>query len=287
LVEARNASTIMLVRNAPAGLEIFMMQRHIRSDFVGGAYVFPGGAVDPDDAVDESICAGHTEASASAALGLERGGLAYWVAAIRECFEEAGVIIAYRQGGELLDTSDAAVAARFRALRRDLTEGKLSISELARREGLRLATDRVHYWARWITPEGQPRRYDTRFFLAVAPAGQAAVHDGRELTDSAWVTPRAALEKAERREWMIIFPTLRNLMLVRDLPDTAAAEAAALARSQVAAVEPRLVRDSDGIRILLPGDPGYDTEASATPSSVSELLEGSLERALQDDDGTP
>ena len=254
-----------------------MMQRHIRSDFVGGAYVFPGGAVDPDDTIDESICAGRTEASASAALHLEHGGLAYWVAAIRECFEEAGVLLAYTDAGTLLDFGDRNVAERFRSLRRDLQAGKLSISELARAERLRLATDRVHYWARWITPEGQPRRFDTRFFLALAPPGQAAIHDGSELTDSAWVTPRAALEKAERREWTVIFPTLRNLMLVASLPDTAAAEQAALARGEVLAVQPRLVRDSNGIRILIPGDPDYDDAASAE-ASMSEVVEGSIER---------
>ena len=267
----------MLLRDGPGGLEVFMMQRHIRSDFVGGAYVFPGGAVDPDDTIDESICAGRTDRTASAALDLPRGGLAYWVAAIRECFEEAGVLLAYTAVGTLIDFGDRNVAERFRSLRRELQAGRLSISELARAERLRLATDRVHYWARWITPEGQPRRFDARFFLALAPPGQAAVHDGSALTDSAWVTPRTAIEKAERREWTVIFPTLRNLMLVANLPDTAAAERAALARGEVLAVQPRLVRDSNGIRILIPGDPDYD-DAESAEASMSEVAEGSIER---------
>jgi hypothetical protein len=142
---------------------------------------------------------------------------------------------------------------------------------------LKLATDRVHYWAHWITPEGEPRRYDTRFFLTVAPRRQAAVHDGSELTESSWVSPREALEKARNREWLVILPTLRNLELLRNFERITDAEAAACARRNIPAIQPRIVRDQTGIRILVPGDEGFD-ESISTTASLSEIFQASLDR---------
>ena len=149
--------------------------------------------------------------------GNSPGGAGLRVAAIRECFEESGVLLMYDAAGQILDFGDPAIEKRYQDYREQLNHGRLSISELARREGLKLAADRIHYWAHWITPEGQSRRYDTRFFLAVAPGRQAALHDGWELTDSSWISPQEALEKARRREWLVIFPTLRNLELLRQV----------------------------------------------------------------------
>jgi 8-oxo-dGTP pyrophosphatase MutT (NUDIX family) len=274
----RNASTVILLRDGKSGVEVFMLKRHLKSDFVGGAHVFPGGVLDPDDEVDERLCAGHTDESASAALGVARGGLGYWVAAIRECFEESGVLLMYDAAGQILDFGDPAIEERYRDYREQLNQGRLSISDLARREGLKLATDRVHYWAHWITPEGQPRRYDTRFFLTVAPRRQAAVHDGSELTDSSWVTPQEALEKARNKEWLVIFPTLRNLELLRDFRRTRDAEAVACAPRNIVAIQPRVVRDQTGIRILVPGDEGFE-ESIPAAASPAEILQASLDRA--------
>lgn len=208
----RTAATVLLLRDSQRGLEVFMEQRHIKSDFVGGAYVFPGGAVDEEDRVDESLCAGLDDAAASSLLELDHGGLAYWVAAIRECFEEAGVLLAYDSTGAMLDFADPATEQRFKELRDRLNAQDLGIEQLAHDEGLILATDRVSYWSHWVTPAGQPRRYDTRFFVAHAPEHQIATHDDWELTSSAWVTAREALDKGAAREWMVIFPTVKNLI---------------------------------------------------------------------------
>jgi 8-oxo-dGTP pyrophosphatase MutT (NUDIX family) len=255
--DLRLAATVILVRDRDdgGGVEVFLEERHIRSDFVGGAYVFPGGAVDPDDRVPEALCAGRTDRAASRLLGIEHGGLAYFVAAIRECFEEAGVLLAYDRAGALLDFGDAPTEARFRDWRDRLNAGTATLLDLAREEGLRLATDRIHYWGHWITPEGQPRRYDTRFFLAEAPANQTATHDDWELTASAWIAPAEALDRARRREWMIIFPTLWNLREVGRFDR--ATEVSAWAADEERA-RPLYVPRVNGERVVLPGDAGYD-----------------------------
>ncbi len=256
--KTRNAATVILLRDTDTSPEVFMMERHIRSDFVGGAHVFPGGKVDANDDSLEDLCVGLDDSQASSRLHLDRGGLAYFVAAIRECYEEAGVLLAYGDGGDLLDLTDPALDAHVEEQRRRLNAGDIDFVNLARQEGWKLATDKMHYWAHWITPEGQPLRFDTRFFLAAAPANQVAVHDDHELTASDWVTPREALERAEAGEWTIIFPTLRNLMALTDFRSTAEAEAAARRRGDVETLQPRILKTDGGIQIVLPGDPGWE-----------------------------
>lgn len=253
--DLRLASTVLLVKDAAAGVEVFMERRHLQSGFVGGAYVFPGGRVDPEDDLDPARCAGLDEPSARRQLGIESGGLAHFVAAIRECFEEAGVLLAYGPDGSLLDFADPAVETRFKQLRDQLNAGTIGLPEIVEREGLRLATDRIAYWSHWITPIGEPRRYDTRFFIARAPEGQIAGHDDWELTDSAWVSPREAIDRAMRREWMVIFPTLMNL---RALANHATADAAVgWAARQPVPLPANLPKVWQG-RVVLPGDPGYE-----------------------------
>ena len=277
-MSVRLASTVLLVRDreSSGGVEVFMERRHIESDFVGGAYVFPGGSVDPEDRIPDGLCRGLDDREASARLGIDHGGLAFWVAAIRECFEEAGVLLAYGPGGELLDFADPATEDRFRDLRNDLNAGTTGLIELAEREGLELATDRMHYWGHWITPEGQPRRYDTRFFIAQAPENQTAAHDDWELVHSAWVTPAEAIERAVRRDWMIIFPTLVNLEQLGDLGRAEDALAWAASAPELPAMVPRVLGD----RIVLPGDEGYETAQRDTSKSGPEIWFRQFQRAL-------
>lgn len=259
--ETRNAATVILLRDTETTPEVFMMERHIRSDFVGGAHVFPGGKVDDADESLEDLCVGLDDHQASSRLHLQRGGLAYFVAAIRECYEEAGVLLAYGDNNELLDLSDPQFHAHIEEQRNRLNARQVDFVSLAREEGWQLATDHIHYWAHWITPEGQPLRFDTRFFLAAAPANQVAIHDDHELTASDWISPRGALEKAEAGEWTIIFPTLRNLMALTDFKSTADAEDAARRRGEVETLQPRILKTSGGIQIVLPGDPGWEEAA--------------------------
>ena len=205
----RDAATLLLVRDTPAGLEVFMVERPGAADF-GGMHVFPGGKVDAVDSTVESRCVALSDAVASERLGLPHGGIAFWSAAIREAFEEAGVLLGY-SGDRLVDLSDPATRDRFADHRAAVHKGELSIVDLCERENLRLATDRVHYFSHWITPLGPPRRYDTRFFLAHMPQNQVTAHHEKELEDGLWVRPSDALAHQEAGRWTMIFPTLTTL----------------------------------------------------------------------------
>jgi 8-oxo-dGTP pyrophosphatase MutT (NUDIX family) len=272
-VEIRPAATVMLVRDAPVSsggtsLEVLMVRRNLRSDFVGGAYVFPGGAVDPLDGGPEAeaLCAGRTDAGASALLGFESGGLAYWVAVVRETFEEAGILLARREDGPDLLAGDPREEARFASERAAVNQGTRRFLDLCRAEGLRLSAGDIHYFAHWITPRGAPRRYDTRFFVAAAPPGQIAAHDAGETIADVWISPHDALAQHRAGEIEIIFPTIRNLQAIGRFATSAALlQAAEEASSAVPAIEPRVVPDGNGMRIVLPGDQGYERGAVPDP----------------------
>ncbi len=272
-ITVRDAATVMLVRDGEdRRLEVFMLRRNLRSDFVGGAYVFPGGAVDPADrhADLEPICEGRSDADASTALGLVPvvGGLAYWVAAIRESFEEAGVLLAYDRDGRVVDFRDPGVAARFDRHRSAVDGGERRLVEICEEEGLRLAVDGIHYFSHWITPVGPPRRYDTRFFVAAAPVGQTPLHDDRETIANTWIAPAEALAQHRAGAFDLILPTIRNLEAIARFETAAEVLAAAAALDVVPAVLPRVIDDGEGVRILLPGDPGYDEADDGLPLNM-------------------
>lgn len=261
-VPVRDAATVMLVRDGLDGLEVFMLRRNLNSDFVGGAYVFPGGAVDPQDreAHLDDVCRGRTDADASAQLGIERGGLAFWVAAIRECFEEAGVLLAYDGDGKVVGLDDPSTAERFTVHRSAVDRSERRLVDVCAEEGLRLAVDTIWYFSHWITPEGAPRRYDTRFFVAAAPPAQTPLHDNREAIAHCWIRPADALERHRAGEFDLIFPTIRSLVALERFGGAAEVLAAAAAIDVVPTYLPKIVEDEGGggYRILLPGDDGYD-----------------------------
>ena len=272
-VPLRDAATVMLVRDAPdgGGLEVAMLRRNLKSDFVGGAYVFPGGAVDPDDrhANLDAVCVGRSDADASAQLGIERGGLAFWVAAIRECFEEAGVLLARHADGEVITFTDPAFDARFVEHRRAVDSGARRLVEICAEEQLQLIVDDIYFFSHWITPEGAIRRYDTRFFVARAPEGQVPLHDDREVIANLWIRPSDALARYRAGEFDLVFPTMRSLMALERFESADDALAAAAAVNDVPAILPRIVEDASGYRILLPGDDGYDDAISvALPQGI-------------------
>jgi 8-oxo-dGTP pyrophosphatase MutT (NUDIX family) len=207
----RDAATVMLVRDGARGLEVFMVRRSLRLVFAGGAHVFPGGAVDATDRQMEAFAVGRTDEDASATLGLARGGLAFWVAAVRECFEEAGFLLAVDAAGEVVRLDDPDTAERFSEHRRAVTTGERSLSDVCAAEGLRLAADGMHYVSRWITPEGAPRRFDTRFFVGVAPERQTPLHDATETIAHEWVRPAEVLERHRQRSVDLMTPTQHSL----------------------------------------------------------------------------
>lgn len=258
-VVPRPAATVMLVRDGQRGVEVFMMERSAHGDF-GGLYVFPGGKVDPADAgaAAMALCQGPSRFEANRLLNLPTGGLAYWVAALRECFEEAGLLLAAQKNGRLLDLRDDAVRKRLRADRARLNDGeKGALEELCAREGLRLATDRLAYVAHWITPIGAASRFDTRFFVALAPAHQEAIHDGHEAVHSLWIRPEDALARHAEGELAMISPTLANL---KGLSGYASAEALVRAK---AGMDPR------GIPTFIP----RLVRRGETPDDFEERLE--------------
>lgn len=260
-VPVRPAATVMLIRDGDAGLEVFMLRRTGTAAFARHAYVFPGGRVDHADhaAGLEPVC-DESDAVASARLGLESGGLAWLVAAVRECFEEAGVLLA-RAGGstEPIDFDTPALQDRFAAARHAVHGGSLSLAELCADHGLRLLTDRIHLVDHWITPVGESRRFDTRFFLTRAPAGQEPLHDELETVASVWVRPVDALDRARAGEWRMLPPTTTTLRALSGLPDTEAAVAWAETVGVPVPILPRLVVTGDNrfAGIVRPDEEGY------------------------------
>ena len=262
-VPLRPASTVMLLRDSEHDMEVFMMQRTTTAAFASGMYVFPGGRVDDVDGASEldDLCEGLTDAEASDLLRVPSGGLAYWVAAIRESFEEAGVLLARDERGEFVRLNDPDSQQRFAAARHAVHDGALSLAEFCRQEGLRLAVDTISYVSHWVTPVGEKRRFDTRFFVAVAPPAQDLMHDDKETIASLWVTPTDALGRAERGELAMIPPTVANLQFLAPHHSTSAAVAAAQTIGVPTPIVPKLRYGSDGrvVEVLFPDDPDYAT----------------------------
>jgi 8-oxo-dGTP pyrophosphatase MutT (NUDIX family) len=231
----------MLVRDGASSeaIEVLMLRRSPKSTFVGGAYVFPGGAIDEADHDSHlwAVCEGRTDDEASRLLGVQAGGLAYWTAAIRECFEEAGVLLAVPHGR-------ASAVARSGEYRNQLYTQGLGLAQLCQQEGLRLDVGSIHYFGHWITPVSEPRRYDTRFFVAATPPQQEPVHDDGETVASLWVEPAEALSRFDRGGFQLIYPTIKSLEAISRFRRTADLVAAA--------AQPLPVHDGQGVHIPLP-----------------------------------
>jgi glyoxylase-like metal-dependent hydrolase (beta-lactamase superfamily II)/8-oxo-dGTP pyrophosphatase MutT (NUDIX family) len=208
--EPRPAATLLLLREAPAAPEVFMLQRTSKAAFLPGAFVFPGGALDPDDASERAArrVRGMDDAQASARMGLSSGGLAYWVAAARECFEESGILLVFDSRDLPIDPRRAGSLEPFR---NELNAGSLQFSEFLEKEDLYIHAHEIAYYSHWITAPGRARRFSTRFFVACAPEGQQGAHDRSETVHSVWISPREAIERGRRGEIELIFPTRSTL----------------------------------------------------------------------------
>jgi 8-oxo-dGTP pyrophosphatase MutT (NUDIX family) len=261
-VEVAPAATVMLVRDASmrrgGSLEVLMLRRHPESVFAADAWVFPGGRVDDGDRAGTPIGSGPTDAEASQALGLSAGGLAYWVAAARECFEEAGILLArHPDTGAWLDTSTEWSAARLARYRRDVHAGATSLGAVLEAEGLVLDLSGVQYVSHWITPPGfTTRRFDTRFFVAEVPPDQVASHDATETVESVWTSPAEALARGADGEIHLVIPTIANLEALARFSSTAELVAAARSIGSVPVAAPRFRGDpSVPAGVLTPADP--------------------------------
>lgn len=253
----RDAATLLVVRDGRAGLEVLMIQRPERGgDLYSGACVFPGGVVEQGDGRAYALCDGLDDRSASAILGVKEHGLAYFVAAIRECFEEAGLLFCYGTDGKLPDADDQAKLRR--ALRQEAEFGQACTTLR-----LRIAVDRLAYHSHWLTPPGLPKRFDTRFFLAMAPATQIALHDGDEAVRHFWLPPAEALARAS--ELKLRPATIGTLKSLAPFASAAACHRHAMEIRDIEVMMPRRARASDGPRTLLPGDPAYAEVARIDP----------------------
>jgi 8-oxo-dGTP pyrophosphatase MutT (NUDIX family) len=265
-VPVRPAATVMLVRDRDGGLEVFMLQRTHSAAFARSQYVFPGGRVDEADHGDdfEPVCDALDDATASGRLGVDHGGLAWYVAAIRECFEEAGVLLARpRDSDAPVAFDEPHVAQRFNDARHRINAGDGSLVELCVAEDLLLLPARLQFVAHWLTPVGEARRFDTRFFIAEAPPSQDPLHDDAETIASIWVRPADALARRKARELQMFPPTVASLRMLAEHATVADVMSAAAAVGVPPRLEPRLLVSPEGrfAGIRLPGEDGFDEAA--------------------------
>ena len=234
-IPVKPAATVMLLRDTAEGLEVFMLRRTVSAAFAGGMYVFPGGKVDPADG---------------------EGDEAYVVAAIRECFEECGVLLAVDEHGRMVDDGHPVLEHRHA-----VHDGSVDMRALAAEHGLRLDVEALPWVAHWITPKGETtRRFDTRFFAAASPVGQSSHHDDSETVASMWVRPADALVRHGAGELQLMPPTIANLQFLAAHDDVASAMAAARAVGTPPCILPKIkVIDGKMAGIAMPGDADYDS----------------------------
>ncbi|MGA2828882.1 MAG: NUDIX hydrolase [Streptosporangiaceae bacterium] len=247
----RDAATVMLVRSAGPDAEVYMLRRQRSMAFAPGAYVFPGGSVDESDTEGGHGWAGPLPDQFAAALGLPAAGAQALIrAAVRETFEECGVLLAGPSADAALgDTS----GDDWEADRRALADRSLSLAELLVRRDLMLRSDLLFPWSRWITPKAEPRRFDTRFFVARLPEGQRAAGGTDESDEAAWLRPSAALAAADAGELMLLPPTAITLRELGAQPDVAALLAA---RRRIVPRRPVVTFTDSQAWLAIPDDEG-------------------------------
>jgi 8-oxo-dGTP pyrophosphatase MutT (NUDIX family) len=218
-VTPRPAATTILVRARGSQPEILLLKRGEHARFMPNAYVFAGGALDPQDdgAEVRDLCEGLDDQAASERLQLPSNGLKFYVAAVREAFEECGLLLAYDPRGELVDLSTWD-EAHLRDARLQLSAGRLSLAALCQAHGWRLAVDKLAFFSHWITPPGAVR-FDTRFFLSRAPRRQNAFLAGNEMSELVWHTAAEALSEYASERLLLMFPTRSILKDIAEFDD--------------------------------------------------------------------
>jgi len=239
------AATIMLLRDGTQGLEVFMVVRHHQIDFASGALVFPGGKADPQDSDPRVLSRLSGYDSPSDEQSMLRA------AAIREAFEESGILLARRQGG-----SPLVANGDLDRWREGLNKHTLTLGDMLAEGDLQLACDDLARFSHWITPEFMPKRFDTHFYLARVPADQVAAHDGHENVDSVWISPQQVIEDARAGRRTVIFPTLSNVVRLAESRSVAEAFARA-ASSPIVPIRPWMETRPEGRFVCIPTDAGF------------------------------
>lgn len=257
-VPPKDAATLVLVRDAPRGgaVEVFCVERNKKSRFLGGAIVFPGGKLDASD--------GDAEWERLTTAPRDPALRAHAIAACRESLEEAQILPV--ASGSLSDADLLALRTRHAA-------DTAALRAFLRDNGLLLDVGALHPFSRWVTPAAETRRYDTRFFVAVAPAGQSGAHDETETTASFWATPAEVLRRFDAGEVQLVPPTHRTLDLLATCTNSDDVLALAARGSQLP-ICPKLVQQGDTLALVLPGDPEHDVREARVPGGSRYVLRG-------------
>lgn len=244
---AKPASSILLLREKENRMEVFMVVRHHQIDVASGALVFPGGKVDANDYSDELRPYIDDPSLSDEDLGFR-------VAAIREAFEETGVLFATYQNEKQLVTSEKL--KQLEHYREKLVDGSISLSTMLAKEELTLGTQLLHNYSHWITPEIAPKRFDTHFYVAKAPDDQLAMHDGYESVESVWIEAKQVLEEAKDGKWKIVFPTRMNIEMLSTFENFSALKSK-LDTTQVVTVLPEFITENGKQYLCVPEEAGY------------------------------
>lgn len=257
-VPARPSATVVVAREGLADPELLLVRRRA-GDAFGDSFAFPGGVIDADETAAHAFCSGRTADEADDILQLPGGGLDYYSAAIRELFEETGILLARDADGKWSEDG-----SRIPALRFAVDKGQLPWPDFLRRQGLCMAGDALHYFAWWETPFDQAKRWTTRFFLTELPPGQVASHDGSEITDSRWLSAAEALALREAGEFPMPLPTVRNLENLSQFATFS--ELVEWARhgqhGDIKKIRPVPVMTGASTKYVIPGDPDYPESLS-------------------------
>jgi 8-oxo-dGTP pyrophosphatase MutT (NUDIX family) len=259
--DVRDAATVLICRDMPSGFETLMLRRHGRSGFAADMWVFPGGVVDPDD---QTLPADRWTGIDLPALTQRfripaEKVLAFHVAAVRETFEEAGLLLAHHRDGSPPDLSDPDLLQ----LRHDLADRETDVDFVGwlQSQDLVLELGELTYLSHWLTPTVEPRRYDTRFFVARMPGAQDAGHDQLEITDQRWIAPARALDEYSAQRMQLIYPTIKTLQALKDHATVDDVVAWANAQPEIRRILPHAVIDNGKlVDILHPDHPDYPTE---------------------------
>lgn len=267
MVSPTEAATVILLREERDGFAVFLTRRHGKSAFMGGAHVFPGGKLDPGtDRAEEMarwlVPGWQKDAERLRTLDgrqlTARQGLGYYVAACRELFEEAGVLLARDRQGDLSRFDARDQSDPVATMRQQLNAGTRTFASILVEEGLRLDLGQLRYWAHWITPDFEPRRYDTRFFVARLPPGQEPCVDHHEATEQVWLSPTASLQASASGDIVLPPPTLRNIEDLESLEDLDQVFAHASDRA-IGPVQPKIGQVDGKAARFLPWDPDYQS----------------------------
>jgi 8-oxo-dGTP pyrophosphatase MutT (NUDIX family) len=268
----KDAATVILIRPSKSGdWEIFLAQRHPKQTFMAGAYVFPGGQLEEADSEPRLANYIKTAHGFDPRRLLQDGilsgekALGFFIAAIRETFEETGIFFGGKTSGNYISLNNGETLQRFNHYRRELSSSQITLTEIARKENILLFPDMLTPYAHWITPEFEKKRFNTRFFLAKLPPNQIPLADATELTESLWVTPQKALAMHYRKEITLMPPTLKTigeLSAFRNINELFFA-------AQNKIIYPILPQLSGNI-LRLPHDPEYSIEAYKRPPNLKD-----------------